>query len=96
MVWLCVCWPLETEIAWLEEPLVRLRKYLTAQKLWDDSKEEALLLDCRKEIDQEVDTYLNIKIAPVTDMIDYMYAKWPEALKEQRETLLQFGDSHHD
>jgi 2-oxoisovalerate dehydrogenase E1 component alpha subunit len=86
----------ELDKAWLEEPLVRLRTYLTAQKVWDDSKEEALLLECRKEIDKEVDTYLNIEIAPVTDMIDYMYAKWPESLKDQRDTLLQFGDSHHD
>lgn len=86
----------ELEKAWLEEPLVRLRAYLTAQKVWDDSKEEALLLECRKDIDKDVDIYLNIKPAPATDMIDYMYAEWPEALKEQRDTVLQFGDSHHD
>lgn len=86
----------ELEKAWLEEPLVRLRAYLTAQNLWDEPKEEALLLECRKEIDKEVDTYLHIKPAPVTDIIDYMYAQWPEALKEQRDTLLHFGDSHHD
>ncbi len=86
----------ELDMAWQVEPLVRLRAYFTAQTVWDDSKEEALLLECRKEIDKEVDIYLNIKPAPVTDIVDYMYAKWPESLKDQRETLLQFGDSHHD
>ncbi|MCD6046095.1 MAG: pdhA [Gammaproteobacteria bacterium] len=86
----------ELDMAWQVEPLVRLRAYLTAQKVWDDSKEEALLLECRKDIDKDVDIYLSIKPAPVTDMIDYMYAEWPEALKEQRATLLQFGGSPHD
>ncbi len=79
------------EKAWTLEPLIRLRHYLTSEKLWDAKKEEACLQDCRKIVDEEVNIYLNRPMAPITDIIDYMYAQCPENLKEQRQTLLQFG-----
>lgn len=86
----------ELKAAWLKEPLVRLRTYLMAQKCWDETKEEKLLQACRQAIDKDVDIYLNIVPAPVTDIVDYMYARWPESLKDQRETLVQFGRTEHD
>ena len=86
----------ELAAAWSQEPFVRLRAYLTAQKMWDERKEETLLQECRETIDKEVADYLNIAPAPATDMIDYMYATWPESLQEQRETLSQFGSNSHE
>ncbi len=86
----------ELEAAWLKEPLLRLRAYLNAHQAWDDIKEEQLLQECRQSVDKEVDTYLNVKPAPVTDIVDYMYARWPHNLKDQRDTLLQFGETHHE
>lgn len=86
----------ELKEAWLKEPLIRLRLYLTAQNLWDAAKEEKLLQECRQVVDKDVDIYLNITPAAVTDIVDYMYAQWPENLKEQRDTLVQFGRTEHD
>ncbi len=42
---------------WLKEPLQRFRLYLESKKLWDDEREEALLVDIRAEIDIDVKAF---------------------------------------
>jgi 2-oxoisovalerate dehydrogenase E1 component alpha subunit len=81
----------EVEAARKLEPLIRMRKYLTSLKLWDDNKEKELLEQSAEKVDQAVQQYLNTPKAPVESMFDYMYAELPEFLEEQREQAIHYG-----
>ena len=35
--------------------------------------------------------YLGTAVQPVTSMFDYMYAKLPEVMQEQRDTALRYA-----
>ena len=83
----------EVETAWKVEPLIRMRKYLTDLKVWDDRKEEALLEEAAGKVDIAVQKYLNTPKAPIESMFDYMYAELPEFLEEQREHAQRYGES---
>ncbi len=90
----------EVEDAWSKEPLIRLRKYLTANKAWDDAQEEELQSECAEFVRQAADEYLDM-IAndpqPVTAMFDYMYKELPHDLVEQRamaEAFPEDGGQH--
>src|SRR5690606_26829279 len=78
----------EVKAAWLKEPFIRLRKYLTAQKLWDEKKEKAWIEECTKKVDEEINAYLNTPVQPVEAMFDYLYAELPEDLRGQRAEAL--------
>ncbi|HLT90929.1 MAG TPA: pyruvate dehydrogenase (acetyl-transferring) E1 component subunit alpha [Woeseiaceae bacterium] len=82
----------EVEAARRLEPMIRLRKYLTALGAWDDEKEHRLLEEAAAKVDQAVQRYLNIPKAPVEHMFDYMYAELPLALEEQREHAIRYAD----
>ncbi len=75
----------EVEAARAIEPLLRLRRYLVEQGLWDDTREEALRAECVERVDAAVESYINTPRAPVTDMFDYLFEKLPDHLVAQRE-----------
>jgi pyruvate dehydrogenase E1 component alpha subunit len=79
--WACV------EAAWKEEPILRLKNYLLAQKLWSDSEEEAVTNQLSQEIDEAVAAYLAMPPQPATSIVDYHYEVWPENLQDQRDEL---------
>lgn len=74
----------ELQRAKSEEPILRLKQYLSNQGWWSESQETALLDECQNQVQAEVEIYLNRKPAPITDMFDYHYAVLPDALLEQR------------
>ncbi|MEO6155422.1 MAG: pyruvate dehydrogenase (acetyl-transferring) E1 component subunit alpha [Thermomonas sp.] len=74
----------EVKDAWLKEPFLRLRKYLTDQKLWDEAQEKAWIEECGKLIDVEINAYLECPVQPVEAMFDFLYAELPEELIAQR------------
>jgi len=74
----------EVSARWKEEPIARLRTYLTAQKAWSKEDEEALRTACTGEVEQAARDYLATAPAPVSDMFDYLFAALPEDLKVQR------------
>lgn len=78
----------EVKAAWEKEPFIRLRTYLTAQKLWDDAQEKAWIEECSKKVDEEINAYLNTPVQPVEAMFDYLYAELPEDLHAQRAEAL--------
>ncbi len=84
----------EVEAARRVEPLIRLRKYLTALGAWDDEKEQQLLDEAATKVDLEVQRYLNTPKMPVGDIFDYMYAELPVALEEQREHAIRYADQN--
>jgi pyruvate dehydrogenase E1 component alpha subunit len=70
-----------------EEPVKRLRAYLTEQGAWSDEKETALLAEFKQTIETAVAEYINTPKAPKTDMIDYMYAELPFPMQEQYDEI---------
>ncbi len=82
----------EVKAAWLKEPMLRLRHYLTAQQAWSDAEERDWLAHCNQDIDLEVNAYLELAPPPATDMFDYQFAELPHDLREQRAQVAA-GDS---
>lgn len=72
---------------WHGEPIARLRTVLTKQHGWTRENERKLLESCRSEVDDATDTYLKDPSAPLTDMIDFLYAEVPISLTAQRARL---------
>ena len=79
----------EVKQAWQEEPLKRLQSFLAARGLWDERREQQLLADCQAQVQQAVEAFEAAGQQPVEAILDYVYARWPVALAEQREMLLE-------
>ncbi|MBI2143012.1 pyruvate dehydrogenase (acetyl-transferring) E1 component subunit alpha [Candidatus Woesearchaeota archaeon] len=75
----------ESEVAvWRrKDPVLRLRKFLVAKKLWNDNKEKQLLADVEKQVSAAVAEYEKIPAAAVDDVFRYTYSEMPQSLKEQ-------------
>lgn len=82
----------EVEAARKLEPLIRIRKFLTDNGVWDERKEAALLEEAAAKVDGAVQLYLNTAKAPAEAMFDYMYRDLPEFLEEQREHAVYYAD----
>jgi 2-oxoisovalerate dehydrogenase E1 component alpha subunit len=78
----------EVQAAWARDPVSRLRNWLSAQKLWDASQEQAWAQQCARDIDAEVDAYLNTPVQPVEAMFDHLYSELPPELLAQRATAI--------
>ena len=76
--------PAEHERAAALEPMLRLRRFLERQGLWDDAKQTALEADINERIDAAEAAWLALPPAPPTDMFDHLYAELPPELQEQR------------
>ncbi|MGH8650799.1 MAG: pyruvate dehydrogenase (acetyl-transferring) E1 component subunit alpha [Gammaproteobacteria bacterium] len=74
-----------------KEPIGRLRRYLTRVGAWNTEQEAQLLAECTGEVEAAVKTYLAAPPQPLTAMFDYLYAKLPRALQEQRAELERAG-----
>jgi pyruvate dehydrogenase E1 component alpha subunit len=59
----------------IRDPILRLRKYMVAQRMWDKTKEEKLVKDVQREVDAAAKKYLAIKKAPTKDMYNYLFAR---------------------
>ena len=79
----------EVALAWKNEPLVRLKKYLVAQGEWDEERETALEAEAMEAVNAAVEEYLALGKPPLESMFDYMYAELPHDLAEQRERALE-------
>ena len=79
----------EVKPHWDEEPIKRLRLYLTSIGKWTKDDEERLLRDSKAEMDAAADAYLATPVQPTSTIFDYTYATLPEDLRRQKETALQ-------
>lgn len=66
------------------EPMIRLRKWLTDNNLWDDDQEAVEIQECKARVQVEVQAYLNTPPQTVDDFFDYVYETCPEDLIEQK------------
>ncbi|MFG0331425.1 MAG: pyruvate dehydrogenase (acetyl-transferring) E1 component subunit alpha [Phycisphaerales bacterium] len=79
--------PAEVEKWAGRDPLLRIRKYLTKRKKWDDAKQEKLEAAAKKEVQEVVKRAEGVEKPTTDDIFDYTFADLPEALREQRATL---------
>ncbi|MFI4956233.1 MAG: pyruvate dehydrogenase (acetyl-transferring) E1 component subunit alpha [Gammaproteobacteria bacterium] len=76
-----------------ECPILRLRKFMESQNVWNAADESALIEKIAADIEAAVTRYQQLTPCPVTDMFDYLYETLPDALQEQRdEVIAYFGD----
>ena len=84
----------EVKDAWKVEPLLRLRKYLMDTSAWSEGQEVNLKEDCGRQVDEAVEKYLNTAKPAVESMFDYLFARMPARLKEQRDEARRYGSAH--
>ena len=78
----------EVSARWKDEPILRLRKHLTAAGAWSKEDEERLIADCGEEVEAAAEAYLATPVQPVESMFDWLYAELPGDLAEQRAGLV--------
>jgi len=69
------------------DPVDRMHKFLTAQKLWNDKKEQALLDECATAVETGVAALESMPPADPTDIVSYMFKDLPWNLREQRDAI---------
>ena len=83
----------EVERAKDKEPIRRLHRFLARNKVWHSADQEELVAECSAKVDAAVEAYLKTPPQPATAMFDYLYARLPSALLEQREEVRSRGVS---
>ncbi|HEV3105902.1 MAG TPA: pyruvate dehydrogenase (acetyl-transferring) E1 component subunit alpha [Trinickia sp.] len=81
---------------WLNEPIVRMRKYLTRIGAWDKAREEALGKTCQAQVEAAVQAYFSIAPPGTSAMFDHLYATLPRALEAQLASALHFASEGED
>jgi 2-oxoisovalerate dehydrogenase E1 component subunit alpha len=81
----------EVQNAWAQEPVARLRRFLSARGLWDEAAEEALKRECSQQIEAAVRRYLATPRQSTDAMFDYLMAEPPAGLVAQREQARRYA-----
>jgi pyruvate dehydrogenase E1 component alpha subunit len=80
--------PKEVEAWQAKDPIIRLRKYLTARGLWSDQQQERAEEKARATTAEVIRAAESISKPSSDDMFDYMYAPpLPPELERQKRTL---------
>lgn len=85
----------EVKAAWAREPVSRLRTYLTAAGVWDEAQENAWTEECGRQVDIEINAYLETPVQPVSAMFDYLYAELPPDVAAQRDEAVAAEARRH-
>jgi 2-oxoisovalerate dehydrogenase E1 component alpha subunit len=81
----------EVKNAWKVEPLIRLRKYLVDTGAWTEEKEAALKAECAKRVEAAVEEYTHSGKQSTDTMFDFLFARLPRHLQEQREQARKYS-----
>lgn len=73
---------------WKLEPVLRLRRYMTAQGIWSDKQEEVFQAECTQKVEAAVREYLDTPPQPPESMFDFMFETPTHDLLKQREYFL--------
>jgi len=68
---------------WHEEPIARLRRFLTGHYAWTKQDEEVLFAECRQAVEDAAEAYLASEADRPTAMFDHLYAALPDDLATQ-------------
>lgn len=72
-----------------KDPLLRLERYMQAERGWTETNQQLLKEKCQNQIEEEVQSYLGMALAPPTDMFDHLYENLPKVLLKQRQQLYE-------
>ena len=78
----------EVSTRWADEPIVRLRNYLSGAGLWSKADEEALLHEASQMVEQAAAAYLATPPQDAVAMFAHIYASPPADLVAQREMVV--------
>jgi pyruvate dehydrogenase E1 component alpha subunit len=81
----------EVSARWKEDPIARLRNYLSEAGHWTKEAEEALIEDCGTRVEAAADEYLATPALSPAAMFDHLYAELPKALESQRAEVAEGG-----
>ncbi len=70
-----------------KDPIIRLRKYLTAKALWTDALQASYEEECKAHATQVAKDAESLPAPTSDDMFDYTYADMPKELEIQKRTL---------
>jgi pyruvate dehydrogenase E1 component alpha subunit len=77
-----------------KDPIDRMRKYLIAERNWDDEKDKDLVTECTEKVEQAVHDFEAVEPPHPTDIFDHMYKDMPWHLQEEKEEMLEhLGES---
>ncbi len=82
----------EVSQRWKEDPIARLRRYLSEAGQWSKAEEEALIAESGKQVEAAAEAYLATPPMPPEAMFEHLYAELPAALERQRAELAE-GDT---
>ena len=77
---------------WPEEPLLRLRHFLTERGAWTKDDEEKLLQECAAEMDAAADRYLATPPQDPDTIFDFTFARSPADIEAQRSEPPRFAE----
>ena len=81
----------EEEAKWeVKDPLVRFKKYLDAQGLWDDDKEKEYIDNAKKDISAQFKEVEEYPCTPLESIFKFMYEEMPDGLKNQKVEMEKF------
>ena len=78
---------------WKEEPVARLRTYMTNQGWWSKDDEQALLEKLSGEVEAAADAYLGTPAEPPEAMFAHLYAELPKPLQAELEEVKRAGEA---
>jgi len=88
--------PAEVEAHRGEDPLERLRAYLTNEAGWTAAEDEALREQCQAEIEEASDAWLASPAPDPGSMFDSLFAAAPREIARQRGSLLELLENGRD
>jgi 2-oxoisovalerate dehydrogenase E1 component alpha subunit len=68
---------------WPEEPILRLRTYLSTLGAWDKEREESLLFACGQNVESAATAYLKSEPQSSAAIFEHTYAELPDDLAKQ-------------
>ena len=71
------------------DPILRLRRYLVEQGLWDDDQETVLLEEAQSWVDSQVKILEEMPPQEPEEIFTSMYATMPPHVVEQMQELLE-------
>lgn len=74
----------EVKAHWANDPIARLRRYLSDTGAWSKADEDLLRAACAAQVDAAEKSYLATPPQPVAAMFDYLYAALPPDIAAQR------------
>jgi len=73
---------------WKQEPVARLKRYLTEHFSWTKREEEALLQSGRARVEAAARGYLETEPLPATAMFEHLYEELPAGFDAQRSEVV--------